>query len=325
VFHSQCFADTTQGQEGQPSNEGTSESDIAIIESFVSILSSVVDARIAHAEACLLNLFEITLRPVEKSTPFSGASGMKKKAFTLIELLVVISIIALLIGILLPALGAARRTARQMQNSTQVRGIQTGLVLFAQGNNSYYVGLASDGTKASGTWIAGQYTALGRVQKLIEDNYFTLEYARSPSEAQTGTTSYAFLHIDNNGGGQPITSSRNDEWKDTTNTEAIVISDRVVTDGNITDGSGGEALSVAGTGLGAKTRSIHTNPSTGTDWRGSVGWNDNHVTFESTWNQTTKYGSDNLSSDCLFMGPAGTSSTTGGLDAAMVWTNTDNL
>jgi len=244
----------------------------------------------------------------------------RNRAFTLIELLVVISIIALLIGILLPALGAARRTARQMQNSTQVRGIHQGHVLYSQGNNTYYAGLDATGkgmasitSVANTTYGCAANNASGSFALLLNGNYFTPAYAINPAETNaavlalttqaavtTANYSYCVSQVVATAAGLPTDTGRAPEWKDNTNTQAVVISDRVLN---------GASTEVAGSTDIATTNYRSTWTTTDGDWRGSVVFGDNSTTFLTTCTgQTTKYGTTtNSANDNIFTTAAATS------------------
>ena len=67
-----------------------------------------------------------------------GERKMRKKGFTLIELLVVIAIIAMLLAILMPALGKVKKLAERLVCATNLRGLVTAGVIYSNDAEGYF-------------------------------------------------------------------------------------------------------------------------------------------------------------------------------------------
>ncbi len=114
---------------------------------------------------------------MKQSAP-NQAESLRRRVFTLIERLVVIAIIAILAGMLLPALNKARERARGTQCMGQYKGIATAMAMYISDYNYYLPDPSYNRPYAP----SGNYTAANNNVVYALDSLYLKKYKKGSSK-----------------------------------------------------------------------------------------------------------------------------------------------
>lgn len=251
--------------------------------------------------------------------------------FTMVELAVVLVVcvvlVAVIVGVVLPATARRPGGTRSMKDSTQVRGVHQGMVLWAQNNADQYP-LASlyDKNNATIALAEGEDPSVkdstaNIVSIMIYNGFFSPELCVSPAEVNGNIQVFEKYQYSEPSGAAaadkklalwdpgfsadftdktrpgnfsyghmlPAAERREKTWKNTFQATEAVLGNR-----------GPEITGLAAPKGGARAATVK-NPMTNTylihggrkTWEGNIAYNDNHVNFETRMDpEVTPYSFD---------------------------------
>jgi prepilin-type N-terminal cleavage/methylation domain-containing protein len=224
------------------------------------------------------------------------------RGFTLIELLVVMSIIALLLSILMPALGRARQVAMLQKDATRIKSIHSGWITWATSHNERFPTpglvnrLAFNGQEIRGRGPEDKLAnTTDNVHALaVMENLYSTDMLVSDNEPNHNVFAYDdydfdahsveddiywddMLNVDLGDSGNgcnvsyasiPLIGTRkNSQWKSSGSSDYPIMSNRGPAFGD--------------TSLRhSTTYEIHGG---GRSWEGNVCWQDNHISYEESF------------------------------------------